>query len=245
MVRGLYAQASDWVTWQCAPEDVTLMRLDIVRDFRGVADAKRLLTGLAGHRVPRVKTTAYSNAGESDVQTLTRFTDRWTARLYDRSEAYAEKSRSHHGEVAVSYGHLAQREIGKVRYELELRSRFLAECGLDRVAHLSDEAVAGLAADHFRKSGFDRVVAMGLSGVREAALRRKAEGAYNRFPAMLGQLCIEALSLPQAASPPTRRKHLNAAHQLGLNMADLLGQPAERRFLDFRLGGVVSQVAAQ
>lgn len=238
LVRLLHAQASDWVQWQCAPNEVKLMRVDLVRDFEGVLDGKRLLTGLSRQAVPRIHSRAYVNPGEAQVQTLTRFTDRWAARLYDRSGSYQQHARATRGHTSDSYWGLAQREAGKLRYELELKSRFLKDYALDTLPGLLATNVTDLAETYFRKAGFDRVAALGVVGLHEAAMRLKSEGSYNQFPAVLGQLWIEALGLPQAASAPSRRNYLNKAQAAGITVEDLLQQSADTRRLDFHLGVV-------
>lgn len=84
----LWDLANEHVRWECEPDDLELMRMDVVRDFQRVPDAIGHLAGLARVPASRATTHPYMAAGSGGVQTLYRQTTRWKARLYLRSTLY-------------------------------------------------------------------------------------------------------------------------------------------------------------
>lgn len=208
MAAQLYEEAATHVDWLCEVDQLQLMRLDLVRDFQVPAWAARgHLTALAQIPAARARTETYTGLGSNMVKSLYRKTDRWHARLYDRS--------------ASTSG--APLEGTTVRYELQLRSRSLNDRGLRQLSDLNEAHGAQLLRQYFDRCRFGVGVgpvldkwAQALSGCELSSLARRG---------LLGQLVCDAIDERWGAvrddRDRTASKHRQKAAGLGLMPGDL------------------------
>ncbi len=229
-VRELHAQAAEFVRWKDAPDELEVIRLDVVRDFTGVSGGQRLLSELARLPPHRAGTAVHLTRACDGVQTLYRKTDRWQSRTYDRAEHYANRASRVSGEEADRLRELARREQGKLRYELQLGSRAARDHGLTVVAQLRTTDLAGVSKHYFDRSRLGERVGGGESGLGDALAWLRTHDLYKSFPAVAGQLVTEHLGIEQASSAKTQHKYRMIARRAGLTWQDLLG--------GLRVGGV-------
>lgn len=239
----LWERVGEHVKWECQPDDLTLMRLDIVRDFHGVTQANAHLAGLA--RVPALRATThgYMSSRSPGVQTLYRETTRWKARLYLRSALYENGALGTAEHVAPQSqqegaSHAAENH-NRLRYELELRRGGLEEEGVASVGALNHRSLSAIAEKYFRRCRFGTPVGSvrlkTLAAVRELV----ASNPANYVRGALGQLVLDAL-MPAAFNGDTVTKYQNVAKHLELYASELVDPwgVGPLRALDFEAGTI-------
>ncbi len=203
----LYEEAAGHVDWMCEPDQLELMRVDLVRDFRVPAESARPhLTALAMVPGRRARTETYSSIGSSLVKTLYRKTDRWQARLYDRTGRSSE----------------AKSDDVTVRYELQLNSRFLKAERLRVMSDLHDASSGRLLLHYFERCRFG----VGVGPALEKCAQALATGEHTSLSrrGLLGQWASDALD-ERSGTPSddsrTAVKYRRKAEALGLVPSDL------------------------
>jgi hypothetical protein len=171
--RELYAEAARYVTFVDQPfddsglthpfqrgggrfEDCRVVRVDLVRDFHGVARKQELLDGLAAvHQSGRTKVHRHADGERNNAETLTIGPKAWWSTLYDK-----------HAETRGAA------PDGQVRFEARCRAELLASVGARHhggtvhvVADLEEAKLAGLRRWMFHRVGYHRTV----SGLGHAA----------------------------------------------------------------------------
>ncbi|WP_147431562.1 hypothetical protein [Terracoccus luteus] len=243
-VEDLWGLVGEHVQWECEPEDLTLMRLDVVRDFQGVTQANAHLAGLARVPAQRAATHGYMSSKSPGVQTLYRETGRWQARLYLRSALYAGSREGASSDVA---SHAQQERLAhalenqdRLRYELQLRRRGLEEEGVASVGELSPTRLWTLAERYFHRCRFGTPVGSVRQKTLVAVGELIASKPANHVRAMLGQLWLDAL-MPSAFDGATVTKYRNEAKNLDLYASELVDPwgVGPLRALDFDAGAIV------
>jgi len=164
--RELYAEAARYVDFADHPfddsglthrfqrggarfEDCRVVRLDLVRDFQGVARHNELLNGLAAvHQPGRAKVDRRADGDRNNAETLSIGPKAWRSTLYDK---HAES----HGTAPA----------GQLRFEARLRTAVLTGVTARRragavhtLADLSEPKLAALRRWMFTRVGYDRTV---------------------------------------------------------------------------------------
>lgn len=206
-----YQEASDLVDWECSPEALQLMRLDLVRDFGAAKhEARLLLSGLAQVPASRARTVTEGAMGSASIQTLYRKTDRWAARLYDRSGVCHEGA-----------------DITTLRYELQLRSPALRREGLDLLSDLEEHASASLLLRYFQRCRFH--VPVGAPFAKVSRVMQRPDLTQSERRGMLGQVQMDAWAdlsgQPVNSRDATAVKHRKRAADNGLVGWDLADHP--------------------
>lgn len=132
--------------------DATVKRVDLVRDFTGIASQASLLDGLAG--VPlrgRVKRRRFADVERGKAETLTVGNSVWGSTLYDK---YAESA--------------GLAPPGTMRYEARMRSDLLTSAWAKNngghvrcLRDLEETKMRALRRGMFHRTGYDREVAAG------------------------------------------------------------------------------------
>ena len=134
-------------------EEAKIVRLDVVRDFSGVASAPWLLDGLANVPVTgRARQRRYADAERNRAETLTVGPKAaWAATLYDKA--------------AETAGSDFEADEGSLRFETRLRSDILSGQwarkrggSVRAVMDLQEDKVQSFGAAMFERVGFDREV---------------------------------------------------------------------------------------
>jgi len=206
--EALYREAAAWCELDRAREGhkferSKVVRIDLVRDFEGVADVSWLLDGLAGVRQKgRVGTKRFSDRERGGSATLSAGNAAWLCTLYDK---FAESL----GADGSEPGHL--------RFEARCRQRLLQSAGavmaggkVERVGDLSEVKAAGMRRQQYRRVGFDREV------VTSARLVDVVAAAPDLTPRARRELWAY-LTLPDPGfSRPVVRKYAAIAADLGV-----------------------------
>lgn len=239
-VGKVYASAAEHVEWDCGPDDLELHRLDIARDFEKVLYPGELLDRLARVAAPRTATNAWFTSDCTGVQTLYRKTERWTARLYERGNQYAQKAASNPSERA-HYERLARQEAGKIRFEVQLRRQALRKAGLVAVQDLSTDALWEQAVKYFGTTRFGSVVGDGAAPLVEAAIAAlgKAGGKHRSLAAVFGHVWLDHYGVPSSVSANTAARYRRLASDWGVTGRDLHEGDFPRVRLDLRSGELV------
>jgi hypothetical protein len=239
VLRGFYNEAGRHVDWLCEPHDLGLLRVDCVRSFDGTgAPLGALLGALAKIAPERAQSCVYPNNEHTGVQTLERMTNRWRTRLYQRAEAYRNHARHLRAEAAGSLEALASADEGRLRFELELRSRALSDHGLHVLGDLEHSRLEQLAHRYFVRSRFDRRVGSQASCLAAAAAELKRDGRYKQLGPMLGLLTLQAAGLPPSHAAATTAKYKALAQELNVTASDLRAEPLPPMSLDWESGRV-------
>lgn len=223
LIREVHADAAAHLDWETPPDGLSVMRLDLARDFVAI-EAERHLAGLVKIPARQANTHSYQSDDGLGVATVYRETKRWKARLYVR-------------DLLSGYTPRPGNQHQTLRYELELRSTFLKEHGLARVSELAESSLQQLALQHFRRCRFH--VGVGDSQLKLHLALDSAEAlASGNRRGVLGQLVLDALGEYSRPRDNTVVKYRRMASDMGLVPADLLseclGEPV--RFLDFAAG---------
>ncbi|MDO8147353.1 hypothetical protein Q6350_02810 [Isoptericola sp. b515] len=197
--------------------EVRLRRVDVARDFVGVAAPAQVLDALTFERPRRpMKTNLYRDKALLGAQTVYRANTRWKARLYHRGEMYQDRS----APASCDPG-LAQEEEGIVRFELELRTEVLGELGMARVEALDDARLWSTASKYWGRTRFGATV-----GSDPKRLRAAEECLSTQE---LGLVCVHLLFPGRGLARGSRRKAKALAARFGLTRDDLIhstGAPA-------------------
>jgi hypothetical protein len=216
------ANGSDWM-------HANAKRLDVTRDFEGIARPAALLSGLATvHRPWSRKNNLFNDASRAGAQTLSVGGGQSGVNLYDK---HAETK----GAVPV----------GTLRWEARCRSGWLDRYG--GIKHMEDITTAGLEAlamDRFDWSGMGAEVSA-ADEVVERVLRSGLTPTEQER--LLGYLLCVSVGREPSKSRTTAAKFRRYARQLGiaLDPSSLLGN--EDQFtarLDWASGTEVLHVAA-
>jgi len=243
-IEAMWSAVGEQVRWECDPDELKLMRLDLVRDFHGVANAHAHLAALAQVPAVRATTLPYSKLGSTDVQSLYRQTGRWKARLYLRSTLYARSGLAD-GVVAGAHDSVrrsaAARNEGRLRYELQLRSTSLRAEGVHSVGDLSQPWLRTIAEKYFSRCRFDAPVGCTADKLLATIDALIASKKANEVRATLGQVILDRYR-PTAYGDNTVTKYRNEAKKLHLFPDDIVhaGASGPLRALDFDSGTVVS-----
>ena len=221
-IADVYAMAADRIDWACKPHELSVVRLDLARDFSGVAGAHSLLEELS-HLPARGRTSVWRGRNCAGAQTVYRKTQRWVARLYDRGAMYEDRARALRKADRSPYLALAEQARNTVRFELELRPRLLAEVGIYTWLDLNDGRAEALAREYFRVCRFDELVGGAEGRIREAAAQARArgDGEYREVGLAVGQVVFDAIGMAPPASEKTVRKRRSTALAYGLTPCNL------------------------
>ncbi|HSH58614.1 MAG TPA: hypothetical protein VK988_03025 [Acidimicrobiales bacterium] len=232
--------AERFVTWDQHPSAFDLMRVDLTRDmsydqreqFDAFIEGQRLATVSFN---PAVETWQ----DEGGFTNLRRGRgSRWRFSIYDKqSEMYAQAASTRPGPDRDRLQRLALSAEGTLRTELLLRRPVLKEQKLGCLRDLTAGRVENLHRRYFHRVGLDSEV-RGLDAVKAIAILADKED-YQKLPAVLGMLQMEALDLPVPMSEPTKLKYDRVAKRLDLSAADLVDRKHPSIRLDYDAGRLV------
>ena len=239
LLNDLYAEAGQWVEWGVDATELTIARLDLVRDFTDIDNISSLLDGL--HAVPTTASTVshrFTDSKRGGAETLRRDTKKWAATVYDKhAETRSQASKARGTYPRERLLREAQRAQGRLRYELMLRSDPLRAGGVRTVSDLAEEGSLGaLRLKYFRKVGYDQGVG-GMTKIDRVLRQMMLDPKDNKMAdKMLGILHRESLGLPQVASDKTLREHRALARRYGVSAADLTLPDRPTIALDYESG---------
>jgi hypothetical protein len=160
VLLNLSDELSDIPRWR----DVEVVRLDLVRDFAGLADVRGSLNAIADLPVPRARRHSREHALEDGRLVYFRkgFTRSWKVRGYDKAHHLTETALKVHHDNREIYSAWAAASTGRLRYEVELARDLLHQRGLSTVTALEDEkALVALARDYFDIGNFGAMTGTG------------------------------------------------------------------------------------
>lgn len=216
-------------------KEVELVRLDLVRDFRGLSDVRATLKRVA--ELPVSRATRHTREYESDnALTYVRkgSGSRWKARAYDKAtqlESLADRY-THRSDLLRAW---SSATVGQLRYELETGRPVLKERSLMTMTSLDDtEALQALARTYFDRSRLSAVTGSGrpLQGILH---KLQAEGRMADARNLIVFLACQALGEPPLLTKHTLDKARALANANGLN-GDVLTADGPPRRLDFDSG---------
>jgi hypothetical protein len=239
-VLGAYERVDHEVPWLCSPEDLTVARLDIARDFTNVVDPSVLLEALWRVDVPRMTGMAYRSKDGRGVQTLVQGVRRHSGTMYHRGPQYLARAVGAKPEARAVLERLAQEETGVVRFEMQLRREQAASEGLGRVRDVLTAHLGRIASAYFNgKYRFGEIIAGPAWKVREACSAAVAAGEAKRLITAFGQLFADTHGAPLARHPKTTNQYRTDYRRYGLSVGDpQLPERTPVRF-DLDLGRVV------
>lgn len=216
---------ADFVTPECSLDEARVKRLDVARDFDGVADVPALLVGLARvHRPWSRKNNLYNDGTRHGAQTLMVGSGAGVVRLYDK--------------FAETCGVAPE---GQLRWETEARSAWLGQyAAIEQLADVNSDSVEQLAQDRWRWSGMATEVCTRnevVARTRAAALSPTVRRAF------LGWLMETACGYESSLSKDAASKYRKLARDLGVALGPeaLTGSMVGR--LDWEKGTVVVRAA--
>ena len=204
-----------------------LKRLDVARDFVGVAHPSALIRGLAP--LPRAwarRNFVHADPVKHGAQTLVVGSNSGLARLYDK---FAETG----GKV----------EDGTVRFEIEGRSDWLGNYGKMRTAaDLDDESVVVFGRDRWEWAKMG-VEVKSISGVVDVV--RSSDLSEREQMFFLGWLMVQASPFAYEVSKATLAKFRKLQKELNVAFgADFVGSIGFSSRLDWDSGQVVTRVTS-
>lgn len=216
--------------------DVEVVRLDLVRDFRGLENVSATLEGICRLPVPRGGRHQREHALDGRlVYFLKGFSRSWKTRGYDKAHQLADAARVRQLGDRDLYTAWAKASSGRLRYELELARDLLIKKGLNYVDALRDEkALTTLAEDYFDHANFSAITRT-TRPVRAvlAALRANGHDAEAR------NLLVYLSSLALGEDPPLTRHTLSRAKSIARRNSltgDIFAGDDDPRRLDFHSG---------
>lgn len=236
-----YDMVAKHVAWLCPPEDLTVARIDIARDFVDVADPPWLLGQLANIPAARMTGHAYQSSDGRGAQTLLREARRHTGKMYHRGPQYLARKVGKTSQERVALDRLAESESGVVRFEVQLRREKAAEEGLGHVRDLAADHLAGIARKYFSgRYRFGDVIAGPAWKFREALSAATNFGESKRVIPALGLLVADAFGLEGSQHPKTLAQYRAAYRRYGLGLGDVLAVEQTPVRFDLTLGRVVN-----
>lgn len=212
-------------------ETSSIVRLDGVRDFDGIASVNELLNGLAAApRLARLKVRRFQDAQRHAAESLRVGPKAWNGQLYDK---HAEsKGEAAEGRLRSEFRmHLDQLTSARAKQE-----GFV----MRRVSDITEDKVQRMTRSTFRLCAFDREV-MGTASMSEKVfgcdwLSSKEQMGLWAF--------LTAPTFSGRFHRNTARKYRRLAEELGVTMAAAEEEmPDVRVCLDFDAGTEVVRVA--
>jgi len=216
---------SEYVTPDCAPNDMRVKRLDVARDFGGVRDVPALLVGLARvHRPWSRKNNLYNDGTRHGAQTLMVGSGAGIVRLYDK-----------HAETCGVVGE------GVLRWETEARGGWLGQYGsIERFGDINSETVDTLAINRWEWSSMGTEV----STRNEVVARVAASGLSTATQrAFLGWMWQTSCGFDATLSDTTAAKYRKLARTLGITLGPEALDGAVVGRLDWEEGTVMLRAA--
>ena len=186
--------------------DLKVLRLDIDRDFHGVAHTALLLRSLGAVARPR-RVHSHLHSHGDRPETLTVGTKNWSITAYDKHTQTRGRA-----------------DPGHLRCEVRLRTKRLRQTwarengGMVNVlADVTEDKMLTLSRATFTEMGFGLAAASPhtiLHLIRSAGLKPQEQAA------LLYQLICDAQGLATGANATTERKYRRLAHTLGAQLAD-------------------------
>lgn len=212
-------------------EQLRPIRLDIPRNFPDVESPSKTLEAISRLPVTRGQPDRIVRGSAGGVQTLMRGnTNRWLIRGYDKYEQMLDVAQREpwRRDLLMS---AAEGNRGLLRVEVQLKSHFLRERGINRVDDIDTEDMHNVADAFFQRARFGEVIG-GSTRLRDLMTSLSDRDARGVSAVLLAELA--------GYDPPLSRNPLSTyralARRLGLTTADLLGGDTEPRRLDFRSG---------
>jgi hypothetical protein len=239
-VFDLFTRTAPALRWQCAPEDLRVTRIDVVRDFIKVPEPGRLLMALSAVRVPRVAPPwGYFGTEPMTVQTLYRESaDRWLARTYCKGPQLRDRAMKSEEPAGSELLALAVTHQETLRYELEMKRKLLHEEGMSTVGDLRDDRLTEIAHRYFERSGLSAKVG-GRVKINDALVLLAATGEYRHVRGVISTLWCDAYGFPAPYGDRAAGEHRKQARALGLTTADVVIPEGVPVRLDYYSGTAV------
>lgn len=227
VVPGVLAAAQEVLSPGCSADECRVKRVDVARDFHGIASPPALIRALAPvHRPYARRNLVHADPSRSGAQTLMVGSGAGVVRLYDKH--------------AESDGKAAE---GTVRWEAECRAGWAKKGGIRTVADLETESVQELARDRWEWSSVGAEVgAMSevVDKVRDSELSPREQTMF------LGYLVDQAHGGGYLPGKKALAKWRKVQRELGIAVGDL-GSVADQaggflRRLDWETGTEVYRV---
>ena len=242
-VEWLFGEASQWVTWSVKPEDLRVMRLDLVNDIR-VGDVPSVLGALhRGATRASVKSALHSGR---DFETLTRgYPGRWRVQGYDKYAevlSTARRCRDEHRRALLN--RRAPSVRGVLRTEVQLRHHILEPKGISTMSDIDEDRMSGISGHYIHRAGLDSVL-LGQEDMQRAERALFAGPDRKQAAAVVGLMRAIYLGVDPktTADPKTLRARLDIAARYGLTPAMFEPDPGPSIRLNYALNQVEEVVA--
>lgn len=212
------------------------MRLDVARDFEDVQCIERTLLAISALPVARARHSDRLQRGiTGQWQSLTRGnSDRWLVRGYDKAGQMRQLAQHerYRRELLLT---VADQNVGRFRWELELKADLLREKGFRTVTDLTPERIDDLAQSYFHRSRFGDVIG-GASLAQDTIQNLLNDGRQTDVRGMLALLGAGVLGVKVPYSRNKEQEYRSLAKSLHLSSGDLISSEQEPRRLDFWAG---------
>jgi hypothetical protein len=218
-----------------AYEDLRPVRIDIARDFPKVESPSRTLEQIARLPVHRGNPDVRYAGRLGGLQTLMRGnTTRWHIRGYDKHAEMLELANRQPSRRDILLN-AAESHEGMLRVEVQLKSPFLRDRGINTVDSIEPGAMHDIAEDLFIRTRFGDVIG-GPNRVGEVMTQLANAGRGADARCMQAVLLADFLGYRPTMSHNPAAKARKLLRHYGLTVADLAEGESNPRRLDFLAG---------
>jgi len=218
-----------------AYEDLRPVRIDIARDFPKVESPSRTLEQIARLPVHRGNPDVMYAGKSGGLQTLMRGnTARWAVRGYDKHAEMLDLAGRQPWRSNVLLNAAKEHE-GLLRVEVQLKSPFLRDRGLNTVDSIEVQDMHDIAEDLFTRSRFGDVIG-GTNRLREVMTQLMDNGRNAEVRAISAMLLADLGGYDPAMSHNLAAHARKLLRHYGLTVADITGGECDPRRLDFWAG---------
>jgi hypothetical protein len=239
VIESLYEEASRYVSWIDKPDQLRLMRMDVIQDFLNVVSIHEVIDGLRNVKIP------YGSGAQLWADHSLQFTGFRRVRKGDReiqlyskqAEVLSRAKYRRDSDLREALRYEAELAEGTMRCETVARPRTLNKHGLHVLGDLTPDLVEKIHRDTFVKAGFDQAVG-GRDRVR-AALQTCDPADRKTLERAIGTMFIESLGVTPSVSHNTWAKHRTAQKKYDLSVGDLIHPTRSTIRLDYATRTVV------
>ncbi|GAB3452221.1 hypothetical protein AB1207_20310 [Kineococcus endophyticus] len=219
------------------PDRYRITRLDLVRDFHQINDPASTLRAIARMPGARRARQVEWESRPGVTQTVERIVPQyWRTRCYDKRRelwAHAQRIGGVEADILRAWSHAT---TGRLRWELQLNSRFLLANPVSTTAVGDRVELVILAEDFFYRSGFGDVLTGRPTILREALNAMVAEGRAHEARNVVAYLTEQLLGTEPMLSHNPRDDARAVVNRLRLSPADLTDTDHLPRRLSFSDG---------
>lgn len=247
--QAVYDDVSRQVEFAGPWSDMTVSRLDLVRDVHGVEEVGpllRLLSSVPGAGGSRRH--LYNDPQRGNAETLQIASPgRWSVTAYDKAAEQVTAASRSRGDLERAH-HLeqAQRADGQLRLEICLRGPVVPKrLGTTRLVDAMEETIMNDAAQHYFKATRLNTPVGGVKRLDAALARMALHPKHSKMATRLtGILYQQARGLRPTESRNTMAKYLAVARLYGLTAADLVLEDRPTVRVDWDTATVIIEDAA-